>query len=241
MEKSYIISEIKRTATSGNAGRPLGWRRFRTETGIQQSDWFPHYWTRWNEAIKEAGYTPNQLSRAYARGDLLERYADLALEIHRLPTNADLRAKAHRSPGFPNDKVFTNMGKKAAFVEELARHCSGRSEYEDVLGWCREYRPRQEDRPDGVTAVGDTVFGFVYLMKSGRFYKIGKTNAAGRRERELAIQLPEQTKTVHVIRTDDPSGIEAYWHRRFESKRRNGEWFELDASDVAAFKRRKLM
>jgi hypothetical protein len=79
------------------------------------------------------------------------------------------------------------------------------------------------------------------LIKSGRFFKLGKTNAAGRRERELAIQLPEKTKTVHVISTDDPTGIEAYWHRRFESKRQNGEWFALDKDDVIAFKRRKFM
>jgi hypothetical protein len=47
--------------------------------------------------------------------------------------------------------------------------------------------------PNGAT------FGSVYLVKSGPYYKIGSTNAVGRREYELAIQLPE--KAAGLLKT----------------------------------------
>jgi hypothetical protein len=60
-------------------------------------------------------------------------------------------------------------------------------------------------------------------MRSGRYYKIGKSNHVGRREYQIGLQLPEPVNAIHSIATDDPDGIEAYWHNRFKSKRAKGE------------------
>ena len=109
-----------------------------------------------------------------------------------------------------------------------------------VLSMCEDLsRPTAPISEEGSDDEGE--MGFVYLLKSGRFFKIGRSNACGRRERELAIQLPEKAALVHQIRTDDPAGIEKYWHQRFDSQRKNGEWFDLSASDTKAFRRRKFM
>lgn len=76
-------------------------------------------------------------------------------------------------------------------------------------------------------------------MKSGVHYKIGRTNSVGRRAYELAIQLPERLELVHSFETDDPVGIERYWHERFATRRANVEWFKLTTADVTAFRRRR--
>jgi len=85
------------------------------------------------------------------------------------------------------------------------------------------------------------VLEFVYLLKSGKFYKIGRTNSVGRRQYEIATQMPEEVTEVHRISTDDSTGIERYWHQRFASKRLKGEWFNLSKEDIATFKLRKFM
>jgi hypothetical protein len=89
--------------------------------------------------------------------------------------------------------------------------------------------------------MGDGLEGFVYMERFGKHYKVGHTTAVPRRHREISMELPEKPSIVHVIRTDDPSGIERYWHDRFGKLRRNGEWFELTQKEIRAFKRRRFM
>jgi hypothetical protein len=240
MNKTHILEEIKRTADA-NSGKPLGQGRFENETGIKKTDWYGKFWARWNDALREAGFSANQLQSAYDKSELLDKYAKYALELGRLPSSGDLRLKTQTDFEFPSHSSFDNrLGSKLELIKQLADHCRGRNGFDAVIRLCEEYLVLNRSVSEKFEPQEEEI-GFVYLIKSGRFHKIGRANSAGRREYELSIQLPEKAKTIHVIRTDDPIGIEAYWHNRFAAKRKNGEWFELSAADVAIFKRRKFM
>jgi len=240
MNKQHILAEIKRTAQD-NVGIPLGWKRFFSETGIRYHDWFGKYWSRWGDAVREAGFEPNKLTEAYGDELLIERYVGLVRDLGRIPVKGELRLKKRDDPSFPNEKAFERFGSKGQLLAKVLEYCSVHSGFDDVAPLCAQLPLNGVEKPSESDNFKTEACGTVDLLKSGRHYKIGRTNALGRREYELAIQLPAKAKTVHVIRTDDPTGIEAYWHNRFAAKRSNGEWFELDASDVQAFKRRKFM
>lgn len=239
MTREFILSEIRRVA-SENDGTVLGRERFAQETGIMSSDVEKH-WVRWNDAVQDAGLMPNKLQSKIEREVLIEKLISLVRELGHLPVKNVLRMKAREDSSFPNEKTFARIagGLGAKLAAMLREYCSEHDNHNDVLGLLPEVSDfgQTTERPD--ERAGH--FGFVYLMKSGRYHKIGRSNHAGRREYELAIQLPEAVKTVHRIQTDDPQGIEKYWHKRFASTQQNGEWFHLDAADVAAFKRRKFM
>src|SRR5262249_19839601 len=150
----------------------------------------------------------------------------LAGELGTFPTKADLHVKRTYDASFPSSGVFDRLGNKATLVAKVATYCRENAGHEDVAAMCDAAAPKPTLEP--ATKAGGESDGHVYLLKSGRYYKIGYSVHAGSRERQIALQLPEAATTVHVITTDDPPGIEAYWHRRFAAKRKNGEWFDLD-------------
>jgi hypothetical protein len=237
MTKASILGQIKRLAAANN-GKPPGRERFEKETGIRYTDWYPHLWLRRGDALVEAGFAPRKLVTRIENNVLLEKYAGLVGELGRVPLSGELLLKAQSDPTFPSEKVFRRFGGKTGLIASLRTYCASHPELADVINLlpesaesAQEEEPRPRKRKVAV--------GYVYLMKSGRHFKIGRSNSVGRREWELGIKIPIPPSTLHSIETDDPVGVEAYWHRRFSDKRGEGEWFNLTADDIAAFKRWK--
>ncbi|MCB1018620.1 MAG: GIY-YIG nuclease family protein [Acidobacteria bacterium] len=238
--KNQILSEIRRTAEE-NGGEPLGIQRFQAETGITRTDWLGKYWARWGDAQKEAGFEANTLQGPRGDEELLGQLAEYVRELGRFPVVSELRLRARTHSGFPWHNTVARLGNKEAQITML-RDYGLKIEASDLVEICESELSRlgaKSSRGSERQQITELSLGFVYLLKSGRYFKIGRSNSIGRRERELAIQLPEASKIVHAFQTDDPVGIEAYWHKRFGDRRKNGEWFELTAQDIAAFRRRK--
>jgi hypothetical protein len=240
VNKEHILEEIRRTAET-NGSVALGWRRFEKETGIRYYDWYGQYWTRWNDAVREAGVRPNRMSETYGDEFLLEKLVLLTRRLGSVPNRGHLLLAAKSDTTFPSEKVFRRLGLKPQLVQRVIAYCETHSGNDDVAGLWGQVVIPEWPQDTQVTETAPPAVGYVYLLKHGSRteYKIGMTCNPIRREGEIGIQLPEKVQPVHYIETDDPAGIENYWHKRFAGKRKEGEWFSLTAEDVRAFKRWK--
>jgi hypothetical protein len=240
MERQQVLAEIKRLALQN--GRPPGRQAFENATGVKMSEWYPHIWLRWGDALAEAGYAPNSLQAKASDEELIEKYIALTRELGRLPLEGELRRKARQDSAFPSHSSFARFGGKQKLLETIAAHCRKVNGLADILSLCEGRENTLPPDPVARRVEPKIATEFVYLMKSGSHYKIGRTNSVGRRCSELAIKIPVPPTTIHSIETDDPVGVEVYWHRRFADKRGQGEWFVLSPGDVKAFKRwRKIV
>jgi len=241
MNKETIISEIQRTATGGKA---LGVARFAAVTGIKKHDWLGKYWARWGDALVEAGYSPNEWTSALEESQILWDLVQLTRRLKKFPTNAEMGLERRDNPTFPDPRYLKRFGSRTELLERLLKFCASRAECADVEKIVGATPIKQA--PNAAVEVGESrASGYVYLVSGQQAYKIGCTRAPYRRVAEIANQSASGATLEHLISTDDPEGIEDYWHRRFADKRilgenkQSGEWFRLTKADVNAFKRRK--
>ncbi len=229
--RARIIGEIRRIAAENN-GTPPGIKRFVTLTGIGRGEWQGKIWARWSEAVKEAGLTPNTRQGPLEKTGLFICMATAIRTLQRIPSEAELsllRRAGHRIP--TNQTYVRHFGGKPGLLLHLKRWTAGAAGWADVAALLADVPDEPEpDQPADAT-------GAVYLLSHGPHYKIGCSRQPDERIAELRLMLPPQTHLTHIIKTDDPHGVESYWHRRFAEKRVQGEWFRLTRQDVAAFRR----
>lgn len=236
--KEEILNEIKRTAKE-NGGKPLGEKRLLDETGIRSWDW-GRYWPKYADAVIEAGFTPNLPWTKYPEGVLEEKMVLVIRKLGRYPTINEMRIEQVGNPDFPYNAI---KKRKWEFVRDLVRYCAKKPGHDDILEICQPILEKLDEKEkDDVTNNSSSSVGQVYLYKRGKHYKIGHSKDPVRRGKEIGLESPDILRLIHSFKTDDPSGVEAYWHKRFENKRwKETEFFSLNSQDIKAFKRWKKL
>jgi hypothetical protein len=186
--------------------------------------------------MEEADLSPNIMTKAFSDEFLLEKVIELIRELGAFPVHGNFLMKARADSSFPSEKTFRRFGGKQELVRKLVQYCTNKADLQDIIDICSPLLGKPEQHISDTRADAKAVTGYVYLMKSGKHYKIGKSNAPGRREYDIGLKLPEPLRIIHEIATDDPAGIEKYWHERFRDKRKGGEWFDLTKNDISAFR-----
>jgi hypothetical protein len=247
-DKQYILSEIRRIAAE-NDGKPPGVDKFRTETGVGEHERRGVYWARWSDALREAGFEPLEWTTGSSVEEIQEVLANLVRKNGKYPTVSELLIEKRTNQAIPGPKSLANkLGARSEALLKLYEYCNSREEHADVSAiLAKEVGQGTSNSVNAGSSgkVGSATLkpsGYVYLVKSGKLYKIGCTENHWRRKSELHKQTAEGIVEVHTIAAiDDAPGIEKYWHERFARKRRHGEWFDLSQEDVSAFKKRKFM
>ncbi len=242
MDRENVIAMVQHTAT-GNGGKPLGEKTFYTQTGLTEAALlragFPGYGT----AVEAAGYQRNTFQQAYSDDQMFEPLAKLTRQLARFPKRRERQVERRQNSFFPGEASCSRRAKQEPLEIALLNWCRSQESFNDVA----EILESAISTPANLEGVPKhprkVVNGYVYLMRygaHGKDFKIGFTDNVARREAQIDMMSPSDVRVVWKIETDDPKGIEEYWHKRFKDRRVAAkEIFRLTAEDIAAFKRRK--
>ena len=233
-----------RALVASNDGEIPGERTFFAATRIKPSAWEGRFWARWSEAVRDAAYEPNERTKKIPDDDMLKQLAGYITKLGHFPIREEINIHARTVAGFPVwqtiSKRFGGMPQTVAALLEF-----GRTSANDALvKLCETKLEREKLKPSPKANAWHQVptkLGFVYLKYSPslRLYKIGKANDPVKRGAGISLLLPEDLVPKHEIRTDCPYILEKYWENRFRAKKKQGEWYDLNSTEIEAFKKRR--
>ena len=254
MNKEWYRARIQEIAEE-NGGKPPGAELFYSATNTKESGWRHKSWNEWNnwgDALEEFGFPRGKFIVGFDKPTILRQLAEYIQSLNppRYPVLDDLRRAKRNGFEIPSDgAIRRQIGERGKVIRSLIEFCEGKEEFSRAFEVCRSIDPLEGDSTSDLShedsAENETLPGWVYLIRAQGAYKIGCSRAPYRRAAEIANQSATCAELLHKIETDDPEGIEEYWHHRFSAKRldglnkQSGEWFALTPDDVRAFMRRE--
>jgi len=183
-----------------------------------------------DELIQAAGYEPYEVSELNA----IE--ADLLALDENIPESTSAQAKKSI---ILRCLIATY---DLSLFEEALILTGRRSRHEALAEICRTYiqghvtlADKVLFEPMKVAPDGQGVYVVQDTEISG-LCKIGATTRLKERLKRLFSGLPFRTEIIHVLIDDNPYDLESVLHKRFQSKRKHSEWFELDSHDINIIK-----
>jgi Meiotically Up-regulated Gene 113 (MUG113) protein len=238
LTKQEVLSEIRRYSKKIGGKTPSEKKLYEnTEVGVYDR---MRYWPNYGSLVKDIGLKPNKFDKTkYSRKHLCDTFIEVIRENGKWPTRGILDVKHHNDPNFPDSSTFyKKLGLIRELVNTIIDFIEDKKGYDDVTKICNSVLEKYSGR-DKKVEDENLASGYVYLGKQHGVYKIGKTKNTKRRRDDITLLGSEPFRLIHEIKTDDMNGVEKYWHNRFKTKHKRGEWFNLSRADVSALKRWK--
>jgi len=237
-----VLSKIKEWSRENGDSTPSE-KVFFEYAGIGIHDLKKLGWSYYGALVKEAGLKPNKFDKTkYSKKNLTDLFINTIREENKWPTRGELDVKHYHNQNFPNYATFVNqLGLTGDIARSILDQVKYKKGFEDIEKICslvaEKYKKDEIGRNDHQT-VGE-VYMFKYVNQSQPI-KVGRSNDSFRRGIELSAGAHDRLELIYNIKTDDPEGIEKYWHNRFRRFGREelaNEWFKLKPDDIKAFKR----
>jgi hypothetical protein len=131
-QRTDLLTKFRQMAE--REGAVPGLREFLKETGAKKHLWDGEVWASWRAFVTEAGFTPNELTRAAPDDALLHPLAELTREHGRYPSVRELKfGRASGRHKMPTEKAYrTRFKNQAGAIAALRAWVAGRPGYEDV-------------------------------------------------------------------------------------------------------------
>ena len=142
--RDQILAEIKRIAEA-NGGQAPGSVLFENETGIRRHDWLGKFWSKWSDAVTEAGFKPLEKNKKAERASILPKLAEIVRHYKREPTRAEIDMHRQIDSDLPwYQTLLDHFGSKLEMFSALRAWAEITDGYGDIVALLPETTSQQK-------------------------------------------------------------------------------------------------